>query len=343
MSVKAIRWLSFLMVVALFGGAMWLLYHQLHKHSWEDFEAAILAIGGRDIVMACVFTLLSYIVLAGYDFSALYYLQRRLPSRGVFLASFTGFAFSQNLALSPLTGGAVRLRIYSAYGVPPLEIGKLVAFCILTFSIGATAVGGTMMVIEPELMQPLDHLPIEIARLIGIVTLLGIAGYIYWASHRKTPIRFRGFEFKPLSTKLAVWQILLAAIDLALVSAVLYVLLPTQGTGVTFLYVFGVYVVAITFGILSHVPGSLGVFDSIVILLLEDRIETPYIVGAILLYRLIYLLIPLLAASLTLALFEWRNKREKPAILAAPGNGITPQQNFINENSPPAKITDQKR
>ena len=125
-----------LVAVALFAAAGWLLYNNLKKHRWQDFIDAIAAIDNAHIMWALGLTVLSYLVLAGYDFSALHYVNKKVSKVRVFMAAFMGFAFSQNLGVAPITGGSVRMRLYTDCGVDALNVAKVVAFCVLTYSIG---------------------------------------------------------------------------------------------------------------------------------------------------------------------------------------------------------------
>ena len=310
-----LSYLGPLIALTLFCAAGWLLYKTLHKHSWADFMDAIQAIPYKNILYAFLFTAGSYLVLAGYDFSALYYINRRIKTLKVFMASFIGFAFSQNLGLSPLTGGSVRLRLYTASGLSPMEVAKVVAFCILTFSIGSTAICGLILFLMPEALQPIDHLPIIASQIIGAVTFLSVVAYVVWVGYRKKPIIFKGFEFNPPSAMLSIWQVLLAAADVGFAAAVLYVLLPDSNV-VSYYYFFAIYLIAYTLGILSHVPGGLGIFEVVIITLLADKLPEPSIVGALLLFRIIYLFVPLVLAALALLAYEalhGRTKKESQA------------------------------
>lgn len=276
---------------------------------------AMLAIPSQHILYAFLFTAGSYLVLAGYDFSAIHYINRKVKKRFIFLASFIGFAFSQNLGLSPITGGSVRLRLYTASGLTPMEVAKVVAFCILTFSIGSTAICGLVLFLMPEALKPIDHLPILASQIIGAITFLSVIVYVFWAGYRKQPIHFKGFEFKPPSALLSVWQVILALLDVGCAAAVLYVLLPDSRI-VPYYYFFSIYIIAYTLGILSHVPGGLGVFEVVIITLLAGKLHEPSIVGALLLFRIIYLFVPLVIAALTLVGYEWWERRKEKTAAA---------------------------
>ncbi|TAH32663.1 MAG: UPF0104 family protein [Alphaproteobacteria bacterium] len=309
-SKQVISMLWPLMAIALFSAAGWLLHKTLKKHSWQDFLDAIAAIPHTHVWWAIGLTVISYVVLAGYDASALFYVRKKVPWPRIFMASFMGFAFSQNLGVSPITGGSVRLRLYGHSGIGPIDVAKIVAFCILTYSIGVTAIFGFVMAFFPYYLEPFEFMPTLLSEILGGLTLAIVTGYIFWVGHRKHPIQFKGFEFKMPSAPLSIFQLIITVTDVAVASAILYVLLPDSKI-IGYQHFFFIYVIGTTIGILSHVPGGLGVFEWVVLTMLGNYYSAPTIFGTLLLFRIIYLLGPLAIAAVFLVLFEWQEGRRK--------------------------------
>lgn len=299
-----------ILALGLFMAAGSLLYKTLKKHSWDDFVNAIGAVPVSHIYWAIGLTIITYIVLAGYDFSAMHYVRKKVPKYRVFLAAFMGFAFSQNLGVAPITGGSVRLRIYTICGINAKDVAKIVAFCVLTYSIGVTAIFGFVMAFFPYYLEPFEFLPENLSQVLGWGTLAVVGGYILWVGRRKEPIRFKGFEFNMPSAPLSLFQLIITVVDVALAALILYILLPDSKI-VGYQHFFFVYVIATTLGILSHVPGGLGVFEWVVLTMLNEYFETPAIFGALLLFRIIYLFFPLVIAAIGLIAYEWRQNKKK--------------------------------
>jgi uncharacterized membrane protein YbhN (UPF0104 family) len=86
-------------------------------------------------------------------------------------------------------------------------------------------------------------------------------------------------------------------------------LLPS-GTEVSYLYLLGVFQIALIAGVMSHVPGGLGVFDGILIMMLGPFLSTSVIVGAVLAFRVIFHILPLTLASASYLLFETFRAKE---------------------------------
>ena len=244
--------------------------------------------------------ILDYLIMTGYDFFALRYIKRKLHYGKVALASFVGYAFSNNIGLSMVAGGSIRYRLYSAWGLSGLEIAEVVVFCSLSLWLGFLALAGTVFLFEPMVIPKALHLPFNSVRPLGIVFLLLVFAYLLFCFLRKNPLKIGGWAFSLPPVKLFVSQMAVAFLDWGLAGSVLYALLPVIH-GLSFIGFMGIFLLAQLAGLLSQVPGGLGVFETIIILLLSTHLRGPAVIGALLAYRCIYYVLPLMAAALLLA------------------------------------------
>ena len=164
-------------------------------------------------------------------------------------------------------------------------------------------------------------MPFSSLKPLGALCLLLIAGYLVLSATRYKTFRFFEWEFPVPSTRLALAQLLVAVVDWTAAAAVLYVLLP-PGYRLSFLPVLGVFLLAQFAGILSHVPGGLGVFEAIVVVLLKPYVPAASIVGSLLAYRAIYYLLPLVVALAFFIAFEAQRQRDRVAEVASLAGGI---------------------
>lgn len=259
------------------------------------------------------FAALSYLTLMGYDWSALRYVGRRLPRRVTALASFCGYAIGNTVGFALLTGGSVRFRIYSAAGLPADDIGRVTLFCIIAFGFGICAVSGIGVLLRPALLVDILHLPPLVLETTSVAMIAGIIGFVVLCATRRT-LRWRRMTVPLPSPTLVAGQLTISAIDLCFASAALWMLLPAD-LAYPFFAFLPLYCVAIVAGILSHVPGGLGVFEAVFVYALGDRTEIGPLVGALVVYRLVYYVLPLLVAGALLGLNELR--RQIPATVAA--------------------------
>jgi phosphatidylglycerol lysyltransferase len=292
-----------LLGLLLFLAALWVLHHALSGYHYRDLAAGARTVPAARWLSALLLTALNYLVLTGYDALAFRYIRRTLEYGKIAFASFIGYAFSNNIGLSMLAGSSVRYRLYTSWGLSILEVTKMVAFYTLSLWLGLLFVGGLAFVTEPVALPALMKLPFVSARPLGVIFLAAACGYIGWSAVRKKPVVILNREIELPSTLLSLTQIALSSLDWLLAGCVLYVLLP-EVPGLSFPAFIGIYLFAQVAGLVSQVPGGLGVFESIFILLLPPGLAAPQAVGALLLYRGIYYLLPLMIAALMLGAFE---------------------------------------
>jgi phosphatidylglycerol lysyltransferase len=287
----------------LFALALWVLHTILRDYHYHQITRELAAIPGQNLIWAVALTLLNYLVLTGYDWLALKYIKRSLDYNRVALASFISYAFSQNLGFGILTGGSLRYRMYSAWGVSGLEITNIVAFCALTFWIGIFAVGGVVFTIVPLTLPASLHLPFDSVWPIGIVFLIISVGYLLWSILAHKPLVVRQWEFAVPPARIAVSQFVIASLDWTLAGAVLFILLPPSQS-LSFLGLLGIFILAQVVGLISHVPGGLGVFEAMVLFALTPELPATKVLGSLLAFRAIYYLMPLALATGGLGVYE---------------------------------------
>jgi phosphatidylglycerol lysyltransferase len=308
MNRKILHTFGYVLCLGLFVAAIFILHKELKHYRYHDIILTIRQMPARWLILAAVLTFADYFLLTFYDRLALFYLNRKIPYPRVALASFIGYVFNHNMTF--LGGGTARYRLYSVLSVPTYEIAKLILFCSITFWLGVVTLGGTTFVLNPPSLPESIQLPLASLRTIGGVFLGLSAGYVLLVSLRHKSLRISGWDFERPSAPVAAAQVILGVSDLFLASMVLYVLLPAghRPEYGTFL---GVYLFAIVAGLISSVPGGLGVFDTVILLLLKPLVPPPAILGALMLYRVIYYLVPFGLATILLGLHETILQQER--------------------------------
>ena len=319
MRARAIgRRLTSLIPLVLFATALWLLHGELEPSHYHQALAYVRQLPNLALVAAAGLTALGYLALTGYDLLGCRYAGSRLPYRQVALAGFTAYAFSNTLGQALLTGAPLRFRLYGTWGVSAEQVTKIVGFGFLTFWVGFVSLTGLVFALTPSMLPPaLDLLgPPDSGRvrqrLLGAALLALVALYLAaCALYRKTLV-VRTWQFSLPTLRLALAQVAVSAIDWLLAAAVLYALLPRETTP-AFPGFLVAFLLAQMAGFTSQVPGGLGVFESVLVLSLGAGASgspgTGGLLGALLLYRAIYYLGPLVLAALTLAGVELHRER----------------------------------
>jgi phosphatidylglycerol lysyltransferase len=294
-----------IVAVGLFAGAVAVLHHELVAYSYHDLTHAVHAVPGSRLLWAIVLTALAYAVLPGYDAMALSYICHPLSLRRTAFGSFIAYAFSQTLGFPLLTGGSVRFRLWSSWGLSSTEITGAMGFVAFSFGLGMVAASGVVFLLEPTSVATALGLPFSSLRTLGVLNLTLVAAYVAWSATGRRPLHLFGRRVPVPSPRLAVAQLSVAGLDWALAGAALYVLLPADH-GLTFLTFLGIYLIAQFTGLLSHVPGGLGIVESIMVVLLKPYIPTPALLGALIAYRGVYYLLPFAAGVVLLSVHEVR-------------------------------------
>ncbi|WP_238846334.1 lysylphosphatidylglycerol synthase domain-containing protein [Nostoc edaphicum] len=247
--------------------------------------------------------------MIGYDILGFNYINRSLSWNKIAFTNFISSAFSNTIGFALLTGSAIRYRFYSTWGVSAVAIAQVIAFANFTFWLGMFAVAGFLFLIKPLNIPTQLHLPFATVRPIGVIFLLLVAAYLLGSIFIRKPLIIRGHEFRFPSFKISLAQIVISSFDWILAAAVLYVLLPSNRY-LSYLDFLGIYLLAMFAGVVSNVPGGLGVFETIILLILSSKVSATAVFGSMLAYRGVYYFLPLLVAAGLLGLYEIRFRTE---------------------------------
>ncbi len=309
MESKFTNKITIFLVPALFLAALAILHHELRLYHLKDILQNINEISSYQIYLAIVLTMLGYFIMSLYDVLALKYIDHPLPYSKIGLASFVGYAFSNNLGLSMISGGSVRYRLYSMWGLSALEITKIITFCALTLWLGFLTLAGMVFLIEPGILPDQLKLPIHSIHFLGLIFITIVGCFVFLDLSIKKPIKIKGWEFSVPSPRILLSQILVSSLDWSIAGTVLYVLFPSI-PGFSFLRLLCVFLIAQIAGLASQIPGGLGVFETVVILLIPPDVPRHQLISSLLVFRGIYYILPLLTATFLLGSQEIFQKWE---------------------------------
>ena len=293
---KVARQLPAVLGVLLLGGALYVVWKEFHHLKIADIRAALADIPQRALIASFVWTVLSYGVLTFYDRLGTIFAGNKVRYRRVAFASFCAYALSHNLGFAAVSGAAVRYRLYAHWGLTPVQIAKVIAFCSLTFGLGGMVLGGVILFLEPEAVPFLGTIiPHWGMYLIGALMWVIVISYVS-LSRFVGKFTLFGVQIELPHWKMAFVQVALATVDVAVTAAIMYQLLP-DAPNLTFARFLGVYLSSYSAGLAANIPGGLGVFDTALLLGLEPYMPAPRILGAIVVFRLYYYIIPLFIAG----------------------------------------------
>jgi uncharacterized membrane protein YbhN (UPF0104 family) len=280
----------------------WLLFKDLRGLSFASLKSALFSISPLRWLLAIGSTSLAYAALAWYDRIALLHLRRRISWRYVAVASFTAYALGHNIGASVLSGAIVRYRAYSERGLSFGEIGVLVAFCSFTFALGAAAVGGVCLLFHPTLAGRFAGAPLWLGQAAAAALLAAPSLYVLGALLRFPPRKIGSFELVYPRLPIAARQLLAGPLELIGASGIIYFALPAAANP-GFVIVLGVFVASFSLALISHAPGGLGVLEFTFLQAMPDAPQAN-VVAALLVFRLLYLILPLMFALIVVLDYE---------------------------------------
>lgn len=306
-------WVGTAFSLLVFTLALSLLYHIGDEYHWRDVSAEIRQLPWSRIALALLFTVVSYLLLTLYDTLAVRQVGGQVPYPKVALTSFIAYTFSNTLGFALLTGTSIRYRFYSALGLTTGQIARVVFFCSVTFFLGLFLVGGLALSLGMANLPAAVALPGWLYPLLhsfGLTAVAVAVAYLILPLLRSEPLRFRGYMLPLPRWRESASQMLVAIGDWMAAAAVCYVLLPAAD-GLSYWHVLSIFVVANLLGVLAHVPGGIGVFESVVTLLLAPLLPAAQVLGALIFYRLLYYVLPFFMALVLFTSLELLQHRQR--------------------------------
>lgn len=291
-----------LLAAGLFALGLYALYRLLAPVDLGDVIAQVKGTPWTRLALALLATLGGYLSLVGYDWSALRYIGKPLPLPVTMTGGLMAYAFGNTIGLSAVSGGAVRYRIYSGLGLDAYDVAAVSTFAAMSFGIAATVVGLSALVLYPDALGGLAPFRPMTMQMLAIIALGVMILPLAWVAVRGSSMKIGRFELRAPSLKVLGGQVLFSVGDIGCSAMALYLLLPSSD--LSFLNFVGIFAAATMAGILSHVPGGVGVFETVVIAAMPAGTSVEKVAAALLMYRMTYYLIPFIIALVVLALYE---------------------------------------
>jgi uncharacterized membrane protein YbhN (UPF0104 family) len=267
------------------------LYHILRDIQVKEVVDALVHADKRAIALAALCVAGGYFTLTFYDLFALRTIGRRdVPYRIAALTGFTSYSVGHNVGASVFTGGAVRYRIYSAWGLDAIAVAKVCFIAGLTFWLGNATVLGLGITLTPQAASAVDQLPPWLNRAAALLILLALLVYVTWVWRAPRVIGRDGWQVRLPGGPLTLLQIAIGIVDLGFCALAMYMLVPDE-PNIGFVSLAVIFVAATLLGFASHAPGGLGVFDAAMLVALWQFDKEDLLAG-LLLFRLLYYVIP---------------------------------------------------
>ncbi|QCE33687.1 lysylphosphatidylglycerol synthetase family protein [Acetobacteraceae bacterium] len=279
------------------------LFREASHFSIHEIKQALWMLPPSALFKAAAATFLAYFLLSFYDYFGAWYARDPQPWLKSALAAFCSYVFAHNLGCTAISGAAVRYRLYRVWGMSVADIARMVVFCTWACSLGMLFLVGIALLAQPNSL-PIPWITVSIAIPLGVLCLLVV--FIYFVlSFRNRKLKIRNWELEMPNPLFALSQLLVSTLDLGVTALILWCVLGNLHSStlppLTFLGFVGLYLMAYLAGLLSSVPGGVGVFDAFLLTLLLPWFSAPQILGGLVIFRSFYYLIPLLLAGILFA------------------------------------------
>lgn len=318
--------LGLALTLLLFSMALIACRHLLSELDIYALHDAMLSVPTRSLAGALLATVVGFVTLLGYEWSASRYAAVQLPARTLALGGFSAFAIGNAVGLSILSGGSVRYRLYARHGLGAAEIARMTVFASLSLGCALPPLAALATLSNLQGAATALRLPAPLLASIAVAVLALTAVLVIGLYRRRLDeqpladslvVQFGRRTLRLPGARLAALQLLITALDVVAAATVLYLLLPEAPPFGAFVLV---YLLALAAGVLSHVPGGVGVFEAILLAAFANQLGAAPLAAALLLYRVIYVVLPLLVACVLLLASEARRLLfARQAINAAAG------------------------
>ena len=291
----------------VFGVALVTLDHIMRQYPLQEVGRALRAVPITAVLTSLVLTALGYLSLIGYDVVAFRILQLRVPFRSMIVPSFVTFAVSNTAPASVVSGGGVRYRMYRSRRFNAGTAAKVAALNVVTYAIGLMALSGLALLLHPEALRTIST---TASRWLGVALVFGVLAYLGMAALARSPIRIRSRRLTLPPFWLALAQLAVSIADWLFSAGALYVLLSAQ-VPVPLVVFLATFLVGQAAALVVPIPGGLGVFEAVVMLLLQRGAAGPAALAALLVYRVVYYLLPFVTAGALLLARGLKNEAAK--------------------------------
>jgi uncharacterized membrane protein YbhN (UPF0104 family) len=321
-ALKQYSWLLWITVTAIAG---WILWDRLHQIDTTAIAHRILTTSPTTLLIAVLCSMGVHLLAATYEGVAVHSVTGRRAWLHPGVVASVANPIGHMVGNALLGSGALRYRLHSAAGLSPLQIGGIIVLTAMPFLLGGGWLIDLALVFFADEAGQALHVAVPTLIALGLIGLAKDAGLLWFVRTRTTPLQIAGYSLRIPSLNSTLLQTVFGAGETLLVAAILYVLLPPT-IGMSYLSFVAIYLIAVMIGQLSHVPAGLGVMEA-ALLLMMPQIPPEQLLGAVLLYRAIYELLPFMAALTLLVAHETLVRRGHVAWIAvqAPSGEIGQQ------------------
>lgn len=296
-----------LFVIILVSISLVAIASELKKYSINSIGDYLHNISHQRKILALIMTGFGYALMTGYDILGFIHIKQKLSTWKIAFTAFVSYAVGNTVGFTAFSGTAIRYHYYGLWGVSKVKIAELIVFTHVTFWLGLMSISGIISVFDPLTLPDVIKLPFASIRPLGLIFLVLVVVYFIISVTVKHSVTIAKEEVTFPKPIISLSTIVVAGLDWGLAALVLYLLLPPH-ISMSYMGFFGIYIVALTAGLISTVPGGLGVFETVMLYLRPASVNAPQMLGSLIAYRLVYYILPLVVAVIFILLEAFLKK-----------------------------------
>jgi uncharacterized membrane protein YbhN (UPF0104 family) len=282
--------------------AAWVLWRTFQRINVADVFAQMRAVPASTLALAALCAAGAFATLACYEVAVVRYVKHGIGRAKPMVTALIAFPLGHAVGQAMLSGGALRYRMYTPAGFSATEVGATVLLANLPYGLAFGLCLDLSLILAAQTLEPFFRISSEWIFTLGCIGLAKDFGYQLLVLARRKPIKLGGWSVPLPTPAMTALQLVVGLIDVGLISSILYLLLP-ESAGIGYLPFLAVYLASVLAGVLSHVPAGLGVLESMLLLLLPG-VPPEQLLAAVLMYRVIYEIIPVIGALALWGAFE---------------------------------------
>lgn len=306
LNTSTLKKLTPLISLALFVVAAIAVHYQIADYGWHNVIKDLFNSPGETLEQMLLMSVFGYIILSVSELIAIKYTQEKLDYKYILFGSFLSSAISHNVGSSLISGGSIRYRFYRDWGLTKSAIAKITAFSTISYFLSAFTLLFIAVMASSNTMSlnaMLANGPLKILLIVGSCL---VGGWLLLSGFNKRYFQIGSIKIFPPTPNIALQQIVVGSIELVIAGIVLYIPLLNIAD-ISFSEFLIYYLVAQLIGLVSQVPGGIGIFEISFMQLLGDKFPSEKLLTALIIYRIIYYIVPLIIAGILLVMYETKS------------------------------------
>ncbi|MFT0851295.1 lysylphosphatidylglycerol synthase domain-containing protein [Achromobacter sp. F4_2707] len=271
---------------------------------WSEVMQAILETPRSSLWMAVPLVAASYVLYSCFDLLGRRYVGHDVAWWRTMLVAFISYAFTMNFSAA-VGGLALRLRLYGKHGLDPGQIMRIMGLSITTNWMGYCLLAGGIFAagaVQPPSDWEISTGPLRVIGVLMVFVAVGYLALCAFSTRRSWTVRDHKIVLP--EARIAVLQLVLAMMNWSVMGWVVYTVMPGD---IGYAAILGTLLIGSIVGAVAHIPGGLGVTEYVFITMLAPEVPRHQVLGAILVYRALYYLAPVLLAGICYLILETRS------------------------------------